>query len=95
MSSSLLIYKDTKCFLDKDIKLKWQEVNEAFIGTFEEDIKYFQVYVNIHKSSVYPIAYKYPAFPCVDMIHWILSHTNLKTMTWSNVSGMKLATFWG
>ena len=39
VSSSIPIYEDTKLYLDKDIKLKWQEVNEAFIGTFWEDLK--------------------------------------------------------
>lgn len=39
MSSSLLIYGDTKLILDKDIKMKWKEVNDAFIGTFLEDLK--------------------------------------------------------
>jgi len=34
VSSSLSIYKDTKMYLDMDIKLKWQEINEAFAGTF-------------------------------------------------------------
>ena len=36
MSFGLPIYKDTKLYLDKDIKLKWQEVNETYAGTFEE-----------------------------------------------------------
>lgn len=46
--SSLPIYEDTKMFLDKDIKMKWKEVNEAFVGTFEEGLENYQVYVNIH-----------------------------------------------
>jgi len=32
VSASLLIYEDTKIILDKDINLKWQEVNDAFVG---------------------------------------------------------------
>lgn len=94
MSACLPIYEDTKLFLDKDIKLKWQEVNEAFAGTFREDLEDRQAYVNIHKSGLYWIACRYPAFPCVDMIHWIVSHTVPETMTLSSVSEMKLATFW-
>jgi len=88
------IYQDTKLYLDKDIKLKWQEVNEKFAGTYGEDLEDCQVYMNIHKSRLYQIACRYPAFPCADMIHWIVSHTGLETMTLSNVSGTKLATFW-
>ena len=38
VSSSLTIYEDTKLYLDKDIKLKWQEVNETFAGTFGENV---------------------------------------------------------
>lgn len=40
VSSSLPIYEDTKLFLENDIKLKWQEVNEAFVGTFREDLEH-------------------------------------------------------
>ena len=43
--------------VDKDIKLKWQEVNDAFEGTFGEDLNNRQVYVNIHKFGLYWIAY--------------------------------------
>ncbi len=53
VSSSLLIYEDTNMYIDKDIKLKWQEVNEIFIGTFGEDLADCQVYVNIHKFNLY------------------------------------------
>lgn len=34
VSSSLSIYEDTNLYLDKDIKLKWQEVNETSTCTF-------------------------------------------------------------
>ena len=53
VSSSLSIYEDTKQYLDKDIKLKWKEVNETFIGNFWEYLEDFQVYANIHKSDLY------------------------------------------
>jgi len=69
VSSSLRVYEDTKFFLDKGIKLKWQEVNESFPGTFEEGLKDCQLYVNIHKSDLYRIACRYPAYPCAYMIH--------------------------
>lgn len=39
VSSNLPIYEDTKLFLGKDIKMKWKEVNEAFAGNFEADLK--------------------------------------------------------
>jgi len=88
------IYKDTKLYLDKDIKMKWQEVNETFASTFGEGLEDSQVYVNIHKSDLYWIACRYPAFPCTDMIHWIISHSDPKMMTLRSVSGTKIATFW-
>lgn len=69
VSACLPIYEDTKLFLDKDIMMKWQEVNEAFAGTFGEDLEDLQVYVNICKSGLYRIACRYPAFPSSDMIH--------------------------
>ena len=92
-SMSFPIYEDTKLIVDKDIKLKWQEVNDAFVGTFGEDLEDFQVYANIHKSGLYWIACTYPVFPCAYIIHWIVSHTNLKMMTLSSTSGTQLATF--
>jgi len=88
------ICEDTKLYLDKNIKLKRQEVNETFVGSFGEDLEDCQVNVNIHKSNLYQIACRYPAFPCTNMIHWIVSHTDPETMTLSSVSGMKLVTFW-
>ena len=53
VSSGLPIYEDTKLYRDKDIKIKWQEVNETFTGTFWEDLEDLQVYVNIHKFGLY------------------------------------------
>jgi len=64
VSSSLPIYEDTKLFVDKDIKLKWQEFNDSFAHTFGEDLEGCQVYMNIQKSSLYQIACRYLAFPC-------------------------------
>jgi len=86
--------KDAKLYLDKDIKLKWQQVNETFACTFREDLKDREVYMHIHKSGLYLIACRYPSFPRADMIHWIISHTDSKTMTLSSVSGMKFETLW-
>lgn len=53
VSTSLPIYEDTKMILDKDIKLKWKEVNDAFAVIFREDLKDHQVYVNVHKYNLY------------------------------------------
>ena len=47
----LLIYEDNKLIIDKDIKLKQKEVNDAFSGTFGEDLEDHQFYVNIQKSN--------------------------------------------
>lgn len=93
VSASLLIYEDTKIILEKNIKMKWQEVNDAFTCTFGEDLEDHQVYVNIHKSGLYRIACRYPMFPCANMIHWIILHTNHETMTLSSVNGTNISTF--
>ena len=86
VSASLPIYEDTKLILDKDIEFKWKEVNDPFSRTFGEDLEDRQVYVNIHNSNLYWIACRYLAIPCIDMIHWIISHTDPQTMTLRNVS---------
>lgn len=80
VSTSLLLYEDTKLIVDKDIKMKWYEVNDTFLGTFGEDLENCKVSMNIHKSGLYYIACKYPAFPCTDMMHYIISHTDPETM---------------
>lgn len=90
VSTSLLIYEDTKKIVDKDINQKWQEVNDAFSGTFGEDLEDREVYVNIHKSGLYMIACKSLVLPCMDMIHWIISHSDPETMTLSSVSRWRL-----
>lgn len=36
VSTSLLIYEDTKMIVEKYIKMKWKEVNDAFSSTFGE-----------------------------------------------------------
>jgi len=53
VSTSLLIYEDTKMIVDKDINMKWKEVNDSFAGPFGEDLEYRQVYVNKHKFDLY------------------------------------------
>ena len=93
VSMSLSIYEETKLLVEKYIKLKWQDINDTFLGTFGEDLEDHRVYVNIHNSVLYRIACWYPSFPCANMIHWIVLHTNPETMVLINVSGIEIATF--
>lgn len=53
VSMGLLIYEDTKLVINKDINMKWQDIIDTFLGTFDEDLEDRKVYVNIHKSSFY------------------------------------------
>lgn len=69
VSMSLPIYEDIKLFIEKEIKIKWQDINDIFLGTFEENMEDCRVYVNIHKSGLYRVACRYLAFPFADMIH--------------------------
>jgi len=87
------IYEDTKLFIGKEIKMKWQDINDTFSSIFEVNVEDCRVYVNIHKSRLYWIAYRYPAFPCMDMIHWIVLHTDPVTMVLRSISGIALPTF--
>ena len=90
---SFLIYEDTKLVADRDIKMKWFDINNTFSGTFEEDLEDRRVYVNIHKSGLYRITCRYPVFPCADMIHWIISHTDPETMVLRSAIRIDIATF--
>lgn len=63
------IYADVQLFIEKDMKITWEEINDIFAGSFKEDLEDRQVYVNIHKSAMYRVACRYPAFPCTDIIH--------------------------
>lgn len=53
VSISFPIYEDTKLLVDKYIKMKWQDINDEFSGTFGKDLGEHRVYVNIHKSVLY------------------------------------------
>ena len=90
---SLPMYIETHMFIEKDIKITWQGINTIFAGNFEENLEDRQVYVNIHKSGLYKVACRYPAFFCAYVIHWIVSHTDPETMVLNNVNGIELATF--
>jgi len=87
------IYANTQLFIEKDMKITWQEIKDIFASNFKEDLEDHQVYVNIHKSSLYKVTCRYPTFLCMDVIHWVVSHNDLKTMTLSNTNGTQLATF--
>lgn len=52
VSMSLLVYYDTKLCIYRDIKMKCQDINNTFLGTFEEDLQDCRVYVNIHRSGL-------------------------------------------
>jgi len=49
VSMSLPIYEDTKLFIDKEIKITWKDINDIFLGTFEENLEDRRVSVSIHK----------------------------------------------
>lgn len=66
---SLLVYTDTHLFIEKDIKISWQDINTIFADGFEENLEDRQVYVNIHKLGLYKVACMYHVFPCADVIH--------------------------
>ena len=69
---NLPIYADTKLFIENDMKITWQEIKDIFAYNFKEYFEYRQVYVNIHKLGLYRVACRYLAFPCVDIIHWVV-----------------------
>ena len=90
---SLLMYTNTHLFIEKHIKITWQDINTIFAGIFEENLEDQQVYVNIHKSGLYKVACRYPTFPCTNVIHWIFSHIDPEMMILSSVNGVELAFF--
>ncbi len=89
---SLLVYADTHLFIEKGMKLTWQEIEDIFAGDFKEDLEDRQVYVNIHRLGLHKVACMYPTFPCADIIHWIVSHADLETTTLTNTTGTQLST---
>lgn len=93
VSMSLPIYEDTRLFIEKDIKITWKDINNTFGSNIEEKLEDRQVYVKIHKLGLYKLACRYPVFPCADMIHWIVSHTDSEMMILRSVRGVELATF--
>jgi len=49
LSMSLPIYANKHMFIEKDIKITWQDINNIFAGSFEDNLEDQQVYFNIHK----------------------------------------------
>jgi len=90
---SLLVYTDTHLFIEKYIKITLQDINTIFPRNFKENVEDQQVYVNIHNLGLYKVSCRYPTFPCMDVIHWIVSHNDLEMMILINVSGVELSTF--
>lgn len=87
---NLPVYEDMYLFIEKDMKITWKEIKDIFQSTFKEDR---QVYVNIYKSGLYRVACRNLAFSCMDIIHWVASHTDHKMMILRNTSGTQLASF--
>lgn len=73
--------------------MTWQHNKDDFAKDFEVDLKDRRVYLKIQQSGLYKVACRDPTFPCADVISWIVSHIDEKTMTLSSVSRQKLATF--
>lgn len=90
---NLPIYAHTQLLIENDMKITWQEIKDIFASSFKEDMEDRQVFVNIHKLGLYMVSCRYPAFPCTDTIHWIVSYIVAETMTLSSTSGTQLSTF--
>lgn len=88
------MYTNTHLFIQKDIKITWKDITNTFSGTFKENMDDWQVYVNIHKLGLFKVACRFPVFPCVYMIPWIVSHADPKTMVLSSVNGEIFSSFW-
>lgn len=50
------VYADMQLFVEKDMKITWQEIKVIFLGSFKEDLEDRLAYVNIHKSNLYRVA---------------------------------------
>ena len=93
ISVDLSIYAMTQQFIEKGTILTWQQIKDTFAEEFKEDLEDRQVYISIKRSSLYKVACTYLAFPCADIIIWIVSHTYPNTMTLSSASGIEISTF--
>lgn len=50
-SKSLSIYEDTELFIEKEVKMKWKDINDILLGTSEENLEDRRVNINIHKFT--------------------------------------------
>jgi len=86
------VYTDRHMFIEKDIKIAWQEIKTILVDNFEENLEDQLVYVNIHKLGLYKVSCTYPIFECRDMIHYIVSHAHLEMMILGSIGGIELST---
>ena len=49
VSMDLVFYANTQLFIEKDMKITWQEIKDIFARIFKEYLEDRQVYVKIHK----------------------------------------------
>lgn len=94
VSVNLPFYADTQLFIKKGMKLTWQEIKDIFARDFKEDKEDWPVYIIIHRLGLHKVACRYLTFPSTNIIHWIVLHTNLDTMTMRSASEIDLSTFW-
>lgn len=64
---NFLVYAYTQMFIEKDMKLKWDDIKDIFVEDFKEDLEDSHVYINIHWSCLHKVACMYPTF--LDIIH--------------------------
>lgn len=93
VSVNFPVYADSQLFIDKDMKLTWQGIKDIFAGEFKEDLEDQHIYISVHESDLHKVACRYPTLPCADIIHWIVSDTDLEAMTLSNASGIHISNF--
>jgi len=87
------IFRDsTLC--GKGIKAYMAESEWSLLAKiFKEDLEDQHVYNIVKKSGLHRVSCKYPTFPCENVISWIVSHIDVKTITLSSNSVWNLATF--
>lgn len=43
------VYANTQSFIEKDMKITWQEIKDTFVDSFQEYLEDWQIYANIQK----------------------------------------------
>lgn len=91
---NLPLYSDTQLYVEKEFHLTGQKVIESFSEKdFKEDLEEQKLCINFQISGMHNFSYRYLAFPCADVINWIVSHIDVKATTLSSTSGQRLAMF--